>query len=178
MLRKLLNNILTEATVLDSLIHSSENSCSICDALLLSDLGACGIQIGRTHSQIMSCHFKGTACSCACFFKNQGNILTSVILMKLSCFFLCLQICCKVDHVSDLFRCKVFQCQEISSFKIHNMSSSRLQIYFCSAGLSVMISFRDVASPAMPCISDGMMIFVALPSATFCMASSALSLST
>ena len=30
---------------------------------------------------------------------------------------------------------------------------------------------QDVASPAMPCISDGMMIFVALPSATFVSAS-------
>lgn len=42
--------------------------------------------------------------------------------------------------------------------------------------LSVLIiSFIDVASPASPCISDGIIIFVALPSAAFSKLSSALS---
>ena len=43
---------------------------------------------------------------------------------------------------------------------------------------SLTASTSPLARPASPCSSDGMMIFVALPSAIFCMASSALSLMT
>ena len=87
---KIFYNFLTKSTVLDTIIHSSKNSCSICNALFLADLGASWIQIGASHSQIMGCHLEGTTCSGTGFLKDQGNIFALVILGKLTGFFLCL----------------------------------------------------------------------------------------
>ena len=87
---KIFYNFLTKSTVLNTIIHSSKNSCSICNALFLADLGASWIQIGASHSKIMGCHLEGTTCSGAGFLKDQGNIFAFVILSKLTGFFLCL----------------------------------------------------------------------------------------
>ena len=86
---KLFYDILAKTSVLDSLVHSSKNSCCISDALFLSDLGTCRIQICTAHSKVMSSYFKCTTCSGTCFFKNQGNVFAFVIFMKFSGFFLC-----------------------------------------------------------------------------------------
>ena len=51
-------------------------------------------------------------------------------------------------------------------------------LHFAYCFGSRTVSTSPAARPARPCSSEGMMIFVALPSATFCMASSALSLMT
>ena len=87
---KLFYDVLAKSTVLDTIIHSSKNSCSICNALFLADLGTCWIQIGASHSKVMSCNLEGAACSCAGFFKDQGNVFAFVILSQLASFFLCL----------------------------------------------------------------------------------------
>ena len=110
------NDFLTKSSVLDSFIHSSKNSCCVCNAFFLADLGSCRIQISSSHTQVMSSYFKRTTGSGTCFFKNKSYIFTFVVLMKLSCFFLCFQVCCQIDHVSNLFWCKVFQCKKITSF--------------------------------------------------------------
>ena len=86
---KVFYDFLSKSSVFDSLIHSSENSCCVCNALLLTDLRTSRVQIGTAHSKIVSSYFKCTACSCTCLFEDQGNIFAFVILMKLSGFFLC-----------------------------------------------------------------------------------------
>ena len=101
---KLFHNVLTEAPVLDSLIHPSQNPRRIRNALLLTDLGARRIQIGGSKSQIMGRHFKGAAGSRARFFKNQSDVLSAKNIHRNPLFLFFLQIRREVKQVFDFLR--------------------------------------------------------------------------
>ena len=73
---QLLYNLLSKASVLNTVVHPAQNSGCICNTLLFSDLRAGWIQISGTHSQIMGCHLKGTAGSGTGLFKDQRHIFS------------------------------------------------------------------------------------------------------
>ena len=101
---------LSESTIFDTIKHSSEYSCCIFNTLFLANLGSTWIQISGSHSHVMCRHFKRTSGSCTCLFKNKRNIHASVFIYRNSFFLLIFQICCQIQHVGNLFLCKIFQC--------------------------------------------------------------------
>ena len=103
-----LDDLLAVTAVLDTVIHSSENSCGVGNALFLSDLRAFGIQISRSHAEIMSGYLEGAAGSRTGLLKNQSHVFAQETLVYDALFFLCFQFSGKVDEVLDLFRCKIF----------------------------------------------------------------------
>ena len=113
---KLFYHILAKSAILDTIVHSSQNSCSVGNALFLTDLGSGRIQISTSHTKIMCSYLKGTAGSGAGFLKNKCNIFTLVIFGQLTCFFLCFQFCGQIQKIQDLLWCKIFQCQKVSAF--------------------------------------------------------------
>ena len=102
-----LHNILSEATIFDTLEHACQYSGSIGNAFLFADLGSGGIQISRSHSQIMGCHFKSTSGTGTGLLKDQRYILASESIYGDSFFLLILQVCRQIQQIFDLFRCKV-----------------------------------------------------------------------
>ena len=87
-----LHDFLSKASVLNSIVNPAQNSGSIFNALLFSNLGTFRVQICSAHSQIMGCRLKRTACSCTVFLKNQSNVLAFQRICKNTFFFLFLQI--------------------------------------------------------------------------------------
>ena len=77
---KSLHNPLAVSTVLYAIEHSSQHAGRILDALLLSDLGTAGIQIGSPHSHVMGCYFERAACSGTGLFEDQRNIHASIMV--------------------------------------------------------------------------------------------------
>ena len=76
-LGKLLHYLLTEASVFNTIKHSSENSCSICDALLLAYLAALGVKVGSSHTKIVSCHLEGASGSGTGLLEDECHILAA-----------------------------------------------------------------------------------------------------
>ena len=81
--------------------------------------------------------------------------------------------------------CNQHSMRDAGFFQKHRVQSAidaRCRLFFKSIALhvnqSLTSSFTEAASPAMPWISDGMMILVACPSAAFWKASRLLSLMT
>ena len=52
-----LHNLLSKSTILDSIKHSSENSCCIFDTFFLPDLWTWRIKVSRSHTHIVSSYF-------------------------------------------------------------------------------------------------------------------------
>ena len=69
-----LDDGLAEAAVLDPLEHPSQHPRGVLDALLLPDLGAGRVKIGRPHPQIMGRHLKGAAGPGAGLLEDQRHI--------------------------------------------------------------------------------------------------------
>ena len=90
-LRQLFHNLLTIATVLNTVKHSSEHTRSILDAFLLSDLRSAWSKICSSHSHIVSRCLERAPCSCTCFFKNKRHIHTAIMINGNSFFLLLLQ---------------------------------------------------------------------------------------
>ena len=118
-LRKLLNDVLSIAPVLNSVVHAAQNSRGVRDGLLLSDLGACRIQVGDMHAKVVCRNLKGASGSGAGLLKDQRDILSRMILMRDPRLLLLLQLLGAIEETKNLLRCKVLQCQKISAFQIH-----------------------------------------------------------
>ena len=74
-LRQLLHDILPESPVFDSLEHARQDPGRVRDALLLADLGARRIQVGRPHPQVVGRHLKGASGAGAGLLEDQRHVL-------------------------------------------------------------------------------------------------------
>ena len=99
---QILDDGLTEAPVLDAVIHPAQDPGRIGDGLFVAHLGAGGAEVRRVHAQIVRRNFEGAAGPGGGFFKNQGDILALKIAVGLARLFLCLEICRRVDELLDL----------------------------------------------------------------------------
>ncbi len=113
---QLFYNLLTESTILNSLIHTGKNTGCIFNALFFADLGTGRIQIRCSHTEIVCSYLEGTAGSGAGFLEDQRNVFTAQGIHRNAFLFLLLQLCGQIQQIGNLFRCKIFQCQKIASF--------------------------------------------------------------
>ena len=72
---QLLHRLLLEAAVLNAVKHAAQHPCGVGDALLFAHLGAAGVQICHTHSQVVARHLKGAAGAGGGLLKQQHNVL-------------------------------------------------------------------------------------------------------
>ena len=78
---KLLHDFLAVTTILNTFIHTSEDSRRVCNTLFLSDLGTARIQIGGAHPQVMGGNLEGAAGSGTGLFKDQRHIFAPVHIL-------------------------------------------------------------------------------------------------
>ncbi len=107
MFGKFFHDLLPETTVLNAFIHTPKNPRRIRNALLFADLGARRIQIGASHTEIMSRHLKGAACSGAGLLKDQGYVFSAKPVHRNPSLLFVLQIRRHVQHVQNLLRSKI-----------------------------------------------------------------------
>ena len=105
--RKILYDPLAKTAIFDTVIHTAKNTRCIGNAFLFPDLASGRVQIGAVHTEVMGGDFKSTARTCACLFKDQGNIFSGKERMGFPGFFLCLKISGKVQKTGDLFRAQI-----------------------------------------------------------------------
>ena len=113
--RQFLYDILSKATVFDTLEHACQYSGGIGDAFFFTDLGSGRIQISGTHSQVMCCHFKSTSGTGTGLLEDQSHILASEGIYGDSFFLFIFQVCRQVNQIHNLFLGEVLQCQKIAS---------------------------------------------------------------
>ena len=110
-----LDDGLAEAAVLDPLEHPSQHPRGVLDALLLPDLGAGRVKIGRPHPQIMGRHLKGAAGPGAGLLEDQRHIPAFKRIDALMMLLSVLQKRSEIQKIHDLLRRKILQCQKIPS---------------------------------------------------------------
>ena len=113
---QLFYNLLTESTILNSLIHTGKNTGCIFNALFFADLGTGRIKVCCSHTEVVCGYFEGTAGSGAGFLEDQRNVFAAQGIHRNAFLFLLLQLCGQVQQIGNLFRCKILQCQKIASF--------------------------------------------------------------
>ena len=101
------HDCLLKSTVLDTVIHTSKYTGSICDTFFLSNLGCRRIQKCGMHTKIKGGYFKRAAGTCAGFFKDQCNVFSSQHIMTNAFFLLFFEFCGQIDQICDLLRCKI-----------------------------------------------------------------------
>ena len=129
-LRKLLYNFLSVASVFYSVKHSAEYTCRICNTFLFSYLRTRRVEVCHAHSEISCRHFKSASCTCARLFKNKSNIFALMNSVRYSRLFLCFQVSCQIYKIFYFLACKVEKFQKISSFELHIPSPFRIVSIF------------------------------------------------
>jgi len=66
---------LLEPTVLDSIIHATEDACRVLDGLLLAHLRAAGFEIGDAHAKVHATNLEGAARTCRGLLEEQHDVL-------------------------------------------------------------------------------------------------------
>ena len=99
---QVLNEILTVAAVLNTVVHRCKNARSVCNSFFLSYLRALRIKVGNAHTEIHSRNLECAAGSGARLFKYKGNILSLTESVGNARTLLCLKVERKVDKTAYL----------------------------------------------------------------------------
>ena len=86
------HDLLAKTTVFDAVIHPTQHTGGVSNGLLLTQLGAAGIQIGGMHTEIGGGHLECTTGAGGGFFEDQGDGFTLAEPMGDAGLFLGLQI--------------------------------------------------------------------------------------
>ena len=108
--RQFFHDLLAEAAVLNTIVHPSKYTGCVCNALFLADLRTLGIQISHLNTEVMGCHLKRAARSRTGLLKNQCDIHSLMGFSHDPLLLLFFQICCQIQKISNLLRCKILQC--------------------------------------------------------------------
>ena len=119
MQRQLLDNRLAVAAVLNAVKHAGKHLGCVGDGFLFADLAAGGVQIGRTHAEIVGGNLKRAAGAGGGLFKNQRNIFAAQRVMGDAGLLFSLQLGCQLQQAADLCGGKVQQCQKIMPYEVH-----------------------------------------------------------
>ena len=110
-----LNDFLTEAAVLNAVIHPAQNLRGVRDGLLLSHLAAARVEIRHAHTKVPARDFERAACARRRFLKQQNNIFALQVTMGRSGALEIFKITRQIEQVSDLRRRVVDELQKMSS---------------------------------------------------------------
>ena len=110
------HDLLAKTTVFDAVIHPTQHTGGVSNGLLLTQLGAAGIQIGGMHSEIGGGHLECTTGAGGGFFEDQGDGFTLAEPMGDAGLFLGLQISGEVKKVLDFRRGEVQQLEKMFVF--------------------------------------------------------------
>ena len=113
---KILDHLLLVAAILDTVKKSAQDLCRILDALLLAHLRTLRVQIRYVSAFIVTCHLEGTPGPRRCLVKQKNDIFSLQHFPLDAAPFLRLQVMSQIQHVADLLRGKIHQCQKASAF--------------------------------------------------------------
>ena len=114
------NCFLFESAELDAVEHSAENFRGVFDGLFFAHLTVVRTEECYACAFIHCAYFECAAGSRRGFFEKKDDVLSFKQVAFDAGSFLSLEVVCKVKKVADFFRCKVFKCQKVSSFKINS----------------------------------------------------------
>ena len=117
---QLLNDGLAVAAVLDALKHAGQHLRGVRDGLLLADLAARGVQIGRAHTKVVRGDLERAAGAGGGFLKDQRHILAAQRVVRNARPFLGLQLGCQIQQLTDFRGGKVQQRQKIMPYEVHS----------------------------------------------------------
>ncbi|MNC62611.1 hypothetical protein D3C75_1126520 [compost metagenome] len=74
---QLFDDLLTEATVFDAVIHATQYTGGVLHGLLVTDLGTAWAKVGDLGTLVEGRHFKGAAGTGGGLLEDEGNILSA-----------------------------------------------------------------------------------------------------
>ena len=116
MLCQLVHDLLTEAAILDAVIHPAKHPGGVGDGFLLADLRALGVEVGAAHAQVGGGDLEGAAGAGGGLFKNQSDVFAHQELMRDAALFLRLEHGGNVEKMFDFRRRKVQQLEKMLLF--------------------------------------------------------------
>ena len=110
-----LHLLLLVASVLDTVVHSAENSCGVRNALLLTDLRSRGIEIGGADTEIVCGYLEAATGTGAGLLEYENYILSLVYVVNDAVVLHLLQLCGDVEKGADLLGSVVEKGKKISA---------------------------------------------------------------
>src|SRR5205807_7993475 len=89
---KFLHLFLFVSTILDTVIHTTEDASGILHGLFVANMRATGADIGDVGALVECRNFKSTACACRVFLEDEGNLFAFQLLHFCSRVFCCFKI--------------------------------------------------------------------------------------
>ena len=126
---QLFHDLLTVATVFDTVIHATQHPGGVLHGLLVTDLGTAWAEVGYLRALIEGRHFKRTTGAGGGLLENQGNVFAGQVFTLIATVFGFLQVDGQIDHVLDFARGEVKQFQEVTVTQIKSHDEFSLYLF-------------------------------------------------
>src|SRR6266852_7412522 len=104
---KFLHLCLFKTTVLDAVIHATQDARGILHRLLGADMRAAGADVGDVGALVVGSHLESAAGACRVLLKDEGNLLATQMLHLCASIFRRFYLGGEVQQEEDLLWCEV-----------------------------------------------------------------------
>ena len=127
--RKILNDFLSETTVLNTVVHTAEDTCGVFDGFLLAHLRATRIQVGDAHTKVHTGNLECATSTRGGLLKQQNNVLAFEVTVGRPSKLQCLELAREVDEVANFIRSEIEELEEMTSTQVNWHDLSFLTIH-------------------------------------------------